>query len=282
MMGNQTRQDIATPWMDTSVWGELKLRDDDIIIASYPRSGTTWVQQIMKLILFPQSESVDIWRHSPWMEQLQPNALKIQFADAIAHRRFFKSHAPFDCLPRSASASYIYVARDGRDVARSTYDTFYLGTRKLKGRPAVDFRTYFQEWLQSPGGDLPYFEHVRSWWSARRLDNVKLLHHRSLKLHLEREVRDLASFVGVDPDALPLQDTLEKCTFAHMKANAAQLLPGQESYRPGVGQYMIFKGENERWRDVLTPADSSAYDELACRELGEECARWLAEGAELD
>jgi aryl sulfotransferase len=38
------------------------------------------------------------------------------------------------------------------------------------------------------------------------------------------------------------------------------------------------KGTNGRWRDVLTAEDIARYEQTARRELGEECARWLATG----
>jgi aryl sulfotransferase len=196
----------------------------------------------------------------------------------MPHRRFFKSHSPFDAVPHHDSVRYVYVARDGRDVARSTYDTFYLGARKVKGEPALDFRSYFLNWLASGGGDLPYFQHIASWWRARERPNVRLVHYMDLKTDLENQVRSIAIFLGVDPSGLPMQDIVARCSFSYMREHAAELLPGQEKFRPGVDRYMIFKGENDRWKDALTAENSLAYDEAARRELGEGCARWLASG----
>ena len=32
---------------DSTIWSDFKFRDDDIIIATYAKSGTTWLQQIV-------------------------------------------------------------------------------------------------------------------------------------------------------------------------------------------------------------------------------------------
>jgi aryl sulfotransferase len=40
----------------------------------------------------------------------------------------------------------------------------------------------------------------------------------------------------------------------------------------------IHKGTNGRWAEVLTADESSEYEARALRELGPECARWLATG----
>ena len=42
--------------------------------------------------------------------------------------------------------------------------------------------------------------------------------------------------------------------------------------------YLINKGTNGRWKETLTPEDVAAYEARAVRELGPECARWLATG----
>jgi aryl sulfotransferase len=46
----------------------------------------------------------------------------------------------------------------------------------------------------------------------------------------------------------------------------------------GGGQTFIHRGVNGRWRDVLTPEDVAEYEDRAVRELGADCARWLATG----
>ena len=44
--------------------------------------------------------------------------------------------------------------------------------------------------------------------------------------------------------------------------------------RPGVHK----QGTNGRWAETLTPKDVAEYEARAVRELGPECARWLATG----
>ena len=36
---------------DSTVWNDFKFRDDDIVISTYAKSGTTWVQQIVSQLL---------------------------------------------------------------------------------------------------------------------------------------------------------------------------------------------------------------------------------------
>jgi aryl sulfotransferase len=47
----------------------------------------------------------------------------------------------------------------------------------------------------------------------------------------------------------------------------------------GGAQTFVHKGVNGRWRDVLTAEDCRRYEAMALRQLGPDCARWLATGA---
>ena len=46
----------------------------------------------------------------------------------------------------------------------------------------------------------------------------------------------------------------------------------------GGAQTFMHKGTNGLWREVLTADESEKYEKLAQRNLGGECAQWLATG----
>jgi len=51
---------------------------------------------------------------------------------------------------------------------------------------------------------------------------------------------------------------------------------------PAAAQTFVYKGTNERWRDILSDEDSHRYEATAFRELGRPCARWVAKGSRAD
>jgi aryl sulfotransferase len=63
-----------------------------------------------------------------------------------------------------------------------------------------------------------------------------------------------------------------------MKRNAAKSTPLGGAFWDGGAEVFINKGTNGRWADTLTPDEVAAYEARARRELGPECARWLASG----
>ena len=116
-------REMQSHHFDSTVWNDFRFRDGDIIVATYGKSGTTWTQQIIGQLLFNGSEETHISEMSPWLDlRVPPKEVKLPLMEAQAHRRFLKTHLPVDALVFSPKAKYIYVGRDGRDMAWSLYN----------------------------------------------------------------------------------------------------------------------------------------------------------------
>jgi aryl sulfotransferase len=287
-------RDIKTAIMDSTRWNYVTFRDDDIVVATYSKTGTTWTQQIV-CELVHQGAPGALLEASPWID-FRPLPLEIVLEGIAAqrHRRYLKTHLPVEALVFSPKAKYLYVARDGRDVAWSMHnhhlgftDQFYPMVNNVFGRegepmapPTSDAAQYFREWLD--GGGLPigasFWQHVQGWYNLRHLPNVLLLHFNDLKADLPGQMRRIAKFldVAVDPAKLPLM--LERCSFDYMRRTASQHSSMLDmAFQNGAATFFN-KGTNGRWKDVLTPADLEKYDRLVRENLTPECARWMATG----
>ena len=58
--------------LDSRRWDHYRRRDGDIIIATYPKCGTTWMQRIVQLLVFQSVEAVPLMKISPWIERRFP------------------------------------------------------------------------------------------------------------------------------------------------------------------------------------------------------------------
>ena len=62
---------------DSTIWNDLVFRDDDIVIATYAKSGTTWMQQIIGQLLFDGDPDLAVAEMSPWLDlRVPPKAVK--------------------------------------------------------------------------------------------------------------------------------------------------------------------------------------------------------------
>lgn len=280
---------------DSTIWNDFRFRDDDIVIATYAKSGTTWVQQIVGQLIFGGRENLPVAAMSPWLDlRVPPKAVKLADVEKQIHRRFLKTHLPVDALVFSPKARYLYIGRDGRDVVWSLYNhhananrLWYEALNDTPGRvgppiepPPDSVQQYFLDWLEGDGYPFwPFWENIRSWWAIRHLPNVLLLHFADLKRDLPGEIQRIAAFLQVAIDETKWDAIVEHCTFDYMKAHATHSVPLGGVFWDGGAQTFVNKGTNGRWRDVLSSKDSAAYERRAMAELGPQCAAWLRDGA---
>ncbi|WP_372720608.1 sulfotransferase domain-containing protein [Novipirellula sp.] len=288
------RRELHNHHFDSTIWNDFKFRDDDIIIATYAKAGTTWMQQIIAQLLFEGDPDLEVAEMSPWMDlRVPPKEVKLPSVEAQTHRRFLKTHLPVDALRFSPTAKYIYIGRDGRDVVWSMYNhhananqSWYDALNETPGRvgppiapPPDDIRQYWQDWLDRDGHPFwPFWENVRSWWQIRNLPNVLLVHFTKLKQNMPAEIRRVAAFLDITINESRWPSILEYCSFDWMKENASKSVPLGGAFWDAGAQVFIHKGVNGRWAETLTDEESRQYEQLAEAELGAECARWLAFG----
>jgi aryl sulfotransferase len=287
-------RELQNHHIDSTRWNGFKFRDDDIVIATYAKSGTTWMQQIISQLIFRGESVGDFYKISPWIDFRLTPPMALETLESLPHRRFMKTHLLVDALVFSHEAKYIYLGRDGRDTTWSLYNHYanFLEARRcalnevpgLVGPPlppcTVDVHAFYRNWFAHNGAPYwPFWENIRSWWAIRDLPNVKLVHFNQLKADLAGSIRDIAKFLEIPLDDKTLAKIVTHCSFDYMKSHAEIMAPNGGSSWNGGAQTFINKGTNGRWRDTLSAAEVAAYEQKAEAELGFECAAWLERGA---
>jgi aryl sulfotransferase len=280
--------------MDSTRWNDFKFRDGDIVIGTWSKSGTTWTQQIVSQLIFVGAEGIAVADIAPWLDmRVIPLEAFTSQLEAQTHRRSIKTHLPADALVFSPRAKYIYVGRDGRDVAWSFFNhlmrmgpELYEAFNNPPGlecqpieRPDGDVRQYFNGWLDGEGHSAETFwPHVQSWWDIRAAPNVLLVHFNNLKADMPGEIRRIADFLNIEIDEKHWPAILEHCSFDYMKKNADSLSETFKGLFEGGLTNFIYKGTNGRWRDTLSADEIARYERAASATLTRECAHWLATG----
>lgn len=291
--------------LDSSRWDAYQPRPDDIVIATYPKCGTTWMQRIVGLLVFQSPEPRPVMELSPWIDRrsAQPADVILAGIEARVPRRFLKSHLPLDGLPLHDEVRFIHVARDGRDACLAYHHHWSgLSAATLEaldrtgledpalGRPfpraPADPALHFHRWLTQgtiPGHDdgapmASFFHFERTWWDARQRPNVLLVHYNDLKADLPGEMRRVAGFLGIEVAPALWPDLVAAGRFEAMRRDGDILMGSVASSFEGGAEHFFNRGTNGRWRGVFHEADLTLYDTKLATELPAPCARWIAHG----
>jgi aryl sulfotransferase len=289
--------------MDSTRWAGFRPREDDIVIATSYKAGTTWLQGICACLVFqapepprPQDEL------TPWLDAKFSGPIDEVLAqlEGLANRRYIKTHLPLDGLAYYEQVKYVFVGRDGRDVFMSLWNHWNNMTPEFVAKlndapdrvgppfppPPDDINRAFDDWLSIGTFDweedgFPFwshFSHARTWWQHRHRDNILHVHFADLLADLDGEMRRIAAFLDVPVDERIWPDLVRAATFGAMKANAGKMAPGATKGIWKDTANFFHEGRNRRWEHVLTADQIRRYDEVTATRLDPALARWLALG----
>jgi aryl sulfotransferase len=293
------RRNVRSRIFDSARWVGYQSRPDDIIIATFPKCGTTWTQRIVSMLLAGSSAPAPVGGVWPDFRLRGPVEPVLEAAKADRARRHFKSHLPYDALPVCEGVKFIHVARDGRDAALSMHnhlrgftpamnaimDQVSLGDPKFGDvapptpeNPADSFR----EWLLDGGGRgdpaASFWEVERSYWAARRDANMLLVHYNDLKANLAGEIARIAKYLEIDLQRVVTDEIVKAASFETMRAQGERLMPGAENAWVQGAKTFLNKGVNGRWHGVFAEADLATYRVKIAAEFTPALAAWLESG----
>ena len=162
-------------------------------MATYPKCGTTLIQQIVHgLRTVGDMDFRDISGVVPWLE-VAFDLGQDPKAEQRANPRAFKTHLGWDALPKGGRS--IYLVRDPEAVLVSFYH-FFSGWFVEPG--SMDLETFALDYVLGRSGHQDYWHHLVSWWPHRHDEEVLALCFEDVVEEMPSVVRRVARFLELD------------------------------------------------------------------------------------
>ncbi|XP_051918519.1 sulfotransferase family 5A, member 1 [Hippocampus zosterae] len=247
----------------------FNFQETDILIVSYPKSGTTWMQQILTLITNRGdpyvSQTVPNWARAPWLEHHYSAAL----VESLSQPRMLTTHLPHHMLAealRGSKAKVIYVSRNPKDVAVS----FYHFHKMANFLPDVgSFQEFLNAFLEGTVHFGSWFDHVKGWTSqVGAMANLLHVTYEELSTDLEGSILKVSAFLQHALVKDEVNNCAAHCRFCSMKDNEminGSLVP-REILDHSKGSFMR-RGKVGDWRNLFTKEQNEHFERVVAKKM---------------
>ncbi|XP_054619425.1 sulfotransferase 1 family member D1-like [Dunckerocampus dactyliophorus] len=240
----------------------------DLLIATYPKAGTTWVQEIVDLLLHNgDSETckrAPIPIRIPFLENTArlgiPSSLDL--LKAMDPPRVIKTHLPFHLIPKGFwenKCKVIYVARNAKD---NLVSYFYFHKMNLTHPEPGPWEGFIQKFMngQVPWGS--WYDHVKGYWEEREKRNILYLFYEDMKENPRREVERIMRYLDLSLSDDVISRIVELTSFEIMKENPTTnyTFMSKPVFDHSLSTFMR-KGEVGDWKNYFTPEQATEFDE---------------------
>jgi hypothetical protein len=260
------------------------------------------MQMICALLVFGEANlPLPLTELSPWMDIETASPADV-FAKLSGqrHRRFSKTHTPWDGLPFDERVTYICVGRDPRDAAISSDHHSINMDREvlLKARvnavgsdglptlardeargPVERFWRWVEDNVPPTEGLELLLHHLETFWHRLRSPNIVLVHYADLQADLDGEMRRLAERLDIPIDEKVWPELVAQARFDRMRKRADQLAP--LATMPGLwhdAHGFFNSGTSGQWRTFLDAEDVDRYWARVDRIATPDLAAWAHGG----
>lgn len=258
----------------------FEVREDDIWVLTFPKSGTTWMQEIVYLVMndldTEKASKTGIDYRFPYFEYPVPGLKTI---DEMPSPRLIKSHLPFSILPNQMKykkPKIIYMIRNPKDIVVSYY------IFAIKFFKHVPFNGSFEDFCRLFTEDIilygPWWKHVAEGWKKRNENNVLFVIYEDLQKDPHKVVKEIAIFLNKPVTDEQADIIVKHCSFDNMKHNNSVNYEWyKESGLANKEVSFMRKGKVGDWKNHLSEGIVKKLDEIVATKLPPDMVEFICD-----
>ncbi|RCV07799.1 hypothetical protein SETIT_1G274500v2 [Setaria italica] len=265
-------------------------RPTDVILATMPKSGTTWLKALVYSVVHrgrhaPADERHPLLASSPHelvpflhslYESRSPSAPPGQLLEEMPSPRVLAVHSPFTALPASVRESgcrVVYLCRDPKDAFVSL--RHYLDEIKPEGSAMTPSAEAFDLFCDGVSPFGPVWDHMAEYWkeSVARPGEVIFLRYEHLKEDAVGSVMRLAKFLGCPFTGEEVARGVPEAAVALCSMDRMRSVEANRSGVHGTASWsfknsaFFRKGEVGDWKSHMTPEVAQRLDGIVEEKL---------------
>ncbi|KAF5187074.1 Sulfotransferase [Thalictrum thalictroides] len=249
----------------------FEARDDDIIIASSMKVGTTWLKSLIPSIMnCTQGNDHD----DPLIAKNPHNVVhtlelqvypKKQDISTLPSPRILHTHLPYNSLPdsiKNSNCKIVYIARNPKDVFVSLWH--FMNKLRTEDEGPFPIEEAFENFCSGAHFYGPYLDHVLEYWNKSRTlpHKILFLKYEEMKRNPKEHVGNLASFLGKPfANNEELEIVLWRSSFGRLKN--LEVNKSGTVFSSGFPNSSFFRlGTTGDWKNYFTPEMQECLDEI--------------------
>lgn len=209
----ENRQAKTKKALDNLRWLDYKFkfgeRDDDIYVATYPKSGTTLMQMLLyQLTTDGNMDFNHIYDVSPWIRNAAITGVP---PVELPSPRIIKTHSPYHTIPAATKGRFIFVTRNPQDCIVSNW------------HQEINYRTTtlsIAEYAERKLKETPnWFEFTQEWLVNKKQFPMLCLRYEDLLADFEGCVSKISKFLQIEFSEEAVARAYERTRFDYMKQN---------------------------------------------------------------